>query len=93
MTKEPCEACCGLGEIDRGDGDDSGSSRCDECGGTGLAADPIDKEIKAERCQIERIAMRFFFGEEPRCQCCGKPNPDCTYRAAYQMVLCPGCPK
>ena len=48
--------------------------------------DPIGREL-------ERIITRTFYGDAPRCEVCGERNSECRYRPAYQMMLCPECPK
>lgn len=35
-----CEECGGVGSVDRGDGDDSGSFACEACGGAGYEQPP-----------------------------------------------------
>jgi hypothetical protein len=51
-----------------------------------------DLAAKGER-ELERKIARAFYGECPQCQCCGERNAECTWRPAYQMMLCPECPK
>ena len=42
---------------------------------------------------IDRKITEAFYGTAPRCQVCGKPNEKCRWNPAYQMMLCPECPK
>lgn len=42
---------------------------------------------------LERRLTAAMCGGVPKCQCCGERNPDCTWRGAYQMLLCPECPR
>lgn len=43
--------------------------------------------------EITKKITEIFCGPAPQCYCCGKRNPECTWRPAYQMMLCPDCPK
>ncbi len=42
---------------------------------------------------VEAAITRAFYGDAPRCECCNERNPKCRWRPAYQMMLCPECPK
>ena len=43
----------------------------------------------------QKLEDRFtwaFYGDEPKCECCGQKDAQCKWRPAYQMMLCPNCP-
>lgn len=54
-------------------------------------AEPVAAQNEPDA--VERAITKAFYGEMPRCECCGERNPKCRWRPAYQMMLCPECPK
>ena len=51
-----------------------------------LGIEPVENEI-------EKRITTIFHGITPRCQACGERSESVGWRPAYQMLLCPGCPK
>ena len=43
--------------------------------------------------EVERKVTEIFHGPAPKCECCGERDIHCRWRPAYQMILCPSCPK
>ncbi len=51
------------------------------------------QDDRREECAVEKAITRAMYGDRPRCECCGERNPECRWRPAYEMMLCPECPK
>lgn len=49
--------------------------------------------IHSQGHDIEAIVTKIFHGDYPRCECCGERDSRCRWRPAYQMMMCPRCPK